>query len=323
MRKHKILVAAMIFMAVFFTSSLLAEGQSDNDTMKFAVFIANNTNEFTMSVGNGAVKRGEELGYEVTVFDGDYDQGKQINQIETCIVQGYDGLIIEPCTPDGLDPVIKQATEAGIPIVTVIQQISNQNLVGAFVGADTSAAARKQMEACVEAIGGKGKIAVLEGAAGSFDHIIISKAFDEVVSQYPGVEIVERQDAQWVIDKAITITETWLQKYDDFSAILGENGDTALGAIKACQDAGIKTGVNGIYVSGRDAVSDELSMIKSGLENATIWQNGPNMGATALDTVIKMINGEPIEKKYIMENVIVSQDNVDEYIQLKKDLGLM
>ena len=291
--------------------------------MKFAIFIANNTNEFTMSVGNGAVQRGDELGYEVTVFDGDYDQSKQINQIETCIVQGYDGLIIEPCTPDGLDPILKEAAKEGIPVVSVIQQISNQDLIGSFIGADTSAAARKQMEACVKAIGAKGKIAVLEGAAGSFDHIIINKAFNDVVSNYPDVEIVENQDAQWVIDKAITITETWLQKYDDFAAILGENGDTALGAIKACQDAGIKTGIGGIYVSGRDAVSDELKMIKSGLENATIWQNGPNMGATALDVLLKMIDGDSIEDKYIMENVIVSQKNVDEYIQLKKDLGLM
>ncbi|MGI6777797.1 MAG: sugar ABC transporter substrate-binding protein [Acetivibrionales bacterium] len=296
-------------------------GKASTQGMMFAIFIAQNSNEFTMSVGNGAVKRGKELGIDVTVFDGKYDQATQTNQIETCIAQGYDGLIIEPCTVNGLDPVIKEAKNAGIPVITVIQQISNQDLVSSFVGADHYEAAKVQMQACIDAIGGKGNILICEGTAGSDGHNIIAKGFNEILAKYPDVKVLERQDCGWVIDKAIATTETWLQKHSDIDAILGENGDMALGAIKACQDSGKKTGPGGIYVSGRDAVSDELAFVKAGIENATIWQGGPDMGATAVDVILKLIKGESVEKEYIMPNIVVDTNNVDKYIQLKKELS--
>ncbi len=317
MRKHKIVFAVLMVLAVLSTG-LFAEGQKDDGKLKFAIFIANNSNEFTMSVGNGAVQRGEELGIEVTVFDGKYDQATQINQIETCMVQGYDGLIIEPCTVDGLDPILKQINDAGIPVITVIQEVANQDMVSSFVGADHRAAAAVQMQACVDFIGGKGKIAILEGTPGSDGHIIIKEGFESVLAKYPDVEVVERQNAEWTIDKALSVTETWLQKHNDLVAILGENGPMALGAMKACMDAGIPTGVNGVYINGRDAVTDELIAVMEGNQNATIWQGGPEMGATSVDTILNLINGKPVEKRYMMENILVTQENAEKYLNIRK-----
>ena len=318
MRKHKLLLAVLMVLTVLSTG-LFAEGQKDG-TKKVAIFIANNSNEFTMSVGNGAVDRGKELGVEVTVFDGKYDQATQINQIETCLVQGYDGLIIEPCTVDGLGPMIKQINDANIPVVTVIQEISDQSMVSSFIGADHRAAAEVQMQACMDTIGGKGKIAILEGIPGSDGHIIIKEGFEKVLAKYPNVEVVERQNAEWTIDKALQVTETWLQKHSDLVAVIGESGPMALGGMKACIDAGIPTGLNGVYISGRDAVTDELVAVLDGTQNATIWQGGPDMGATSVDAIMALIAGKPVEKRYMMDNIVVTKENAQKYLEIRQSM---
>jgi len=100
---------------------------------KYAVFIAENTNPFTMSVGEAAKQYGDALGYTINIFDGKYDLNTQIGQLETAIAQGYDGLILEPVAGDGYTSVLKQAGEMGIPVVTIIQELEDQSQVDAII----------------------------------------------------------------------------------------------------------------------------------------------------------------------------------------------
>ncbi|MFP3043731.1 sugar ABC transporter substrate-binding protein [Treponema primitia] len=316
-QKGRGLAGLCFIVCILFLTMLTGCSKKKSETLKFAIFIANNTNEFTMSVGNGAVKRGKELGIEVTLFDAKYDQGVQIAQIETCITQGYDALIIEPCSVDGAIPAIKEANSAKIPVVTIIQEIADQNLAVAFVGADHNAAAKVQMQACIDAIGQTGNIGLVNGVMGSTGQIIISDGYYEILAKYPGVTVLEEQSGNWVIEEALKVTETWLQKHNNFDAILGQSDALALGALKACEDAGIK----GIYISGRDSVSDALYAIKEGRMNATIWQNGPVIGSSAVDVAQKAFKGEGVDKYYMMENIVVNLNNVDYYLNLKAELS--
>lgn len=275
---------------------------------KYAIFIATNSNAFTMSVGDGAVEYGKEIGADVTVFDGKGDQDTQVKQIETCITQGYDGLVIEPVSSDGAIPVIKQGQEAGIPMVTVIQECSDQSLVSSFVGADHYEASIQQMEATLEKIGGKGKIAIINGQMGTTGQIQITEAFDAVLAKYPNVEVVEQQSANWMIDEALKITETWLQKYDDIDAIVGQSDAMALGAMKACQDAGIE-----MVISGRDAVPDTLNAIEAGKMYCSINQGGPEMGSKSIEFVDILANGGTVDESYYTKNILVTADNVADF----------
>ena len=295
----------------------VADEEVVEEDLRLAIFMLKNANEFTLSVSSGAAARGEELGIEVTVFDANGDQAVQINQIETCITQGYDGLMIEPVTVDGIGSVLELADSQGIPVITVIQTCAQQDDIASFVGADHNAAAKVQMQACMDAIGGEGKICICEGSPGSTGHIIIDEGFYEILDQYPDVEVIETQDCEWLIDTALSTVETWLQLHDDIDAIIAENGPMALGAAKACEDKGVE----GVYINGRDAVTGELEAILAGTQSATIWQCGPEMGATAVDVIIKLINGESVEKEYMMDNIVVDQSNAQYYLDLRNSMS--
>ena len=57
----------------------------------------------------------KEKGYEVTVVDGNNDQAKQNEQINTFITQGVDALIINPVMTSAADTIIATVKDRNIP----------------------------------------------------------------------------------------------------------------------------------------------------------------------------------------------------------------
>lgn len=284
---------------------------SDESKGKIGVFIAQNGNEFTMTVGNSAKERGEALGYEVSIFDGQADQDTQVGQIENCITQGYKGLIIEPVSNDGLNTVLRDALDSGIAVVTVVQTCAVQDELTAFVGADYEEASYVEAKSALEAIGGKGKICILKGQMGTSGEMVCTAGFERALAEFPEVEVLEDQAADWQTDKGLQITETWLQKYSDIDAILAEDDPMALGAVKACTDAG-KTD---IVIIGRNGDTAALEAIKDGQMLLTVQSNPVGMGATAAEVVDMAINGEATESNYATDNTVITIDNVDEFLK--------
>lgn len=61
----------------------------------------------------------EEKGYEVSVVDGNNDQAKQTEQVNTFITQGVDALIINPVMTSAADTIIAAVKQANIPTVLI------------------------------------------------------------------------------------------------------------------------------------------------------------------------------------------------------------
>ena len=55
-----------------------------------------------------------DYGFEVTVFDEDYDAQNGVAAIGTCVSQGYVGIMINPTDPSAMIPAIQEAREAGV-----------------------------------------------------------------------------------------------------------------------------------------------------------------------------------------------------------------
>lgn len=286
-------------------------GSSGGSKGKIGVFIAQNGNEFTMTVGNSAKEKGEALGYEVSVFDGKADQDTQVGQIENCITQGYAGLIVEPVSNDGLNTVFRDAISEGIPVVTVVQTCAVQDEITAFVGADYEEASYVEATAALEAIGGKGKVCILKGQMGTSGEMVCSAGFDRALKENPDVEVLETQAADWQTDKGLQVTETWLQKYSDIDAILAQDAPMALGAVKACQDAG-KTD---IVIIGRNGDSAALEAIKAGQMLLTVQSDPVGMGSKAAEVIDMAVNGEKTESNYATDNTVINKDNVDDFLK--------
>ena len=277
---------------------------------KYALVISHMTNAFVTTFAENAQAKAKELGVELTIFDGNKDSATQISQIESAITQGYAGIMVEPVSVDGIKPAVVAANDAGIPVITVIQKMAEQDLAKSYVGGNDKEAGKLEMEKAIEGMGGKGNIAILYGPMGSDAQLIRKEGYDEVLAEYPDVSVEFEQTANWVTDEALKITENWLQSGKEINAIVSQNDGMAVGAMKAVEDAKMN---DQIKIYGIDATPDGLDAIANGRMAGTVSQSVAKMGQESMDTLYKVVNGESVEAEVLMQPEWVTIDNIADY----------
>ncbi len=279
---------------------------------KYGLFMSHMTNAFTIEMSDAVKAKADELGVELTVYDGGKDPAKQVSQVETAVTQGISCIVIEPASVDGLVPAIESATKAGIPVVVVNQAISKPEAASSFVGVSNVEGGILEMKTAAEAIGGKGNVAFLLGPMGSDGQIGRTEGYYEVLKDYPDIKVVFEQTANWNTDEALKLVENWLQTGTQIDAIVANNDGMAMGALKAVEDAQL---LDKIKIYGLDATPDALAAVKDGKLAATVSQSTTAQGQTALETCYKIVQGETVEKEILVEFTLITKDNVDQYIQ--------
>ncbi len=306
-------IFAMVLLSVFaLTTGLFAAGQGDNEgkPQKYALMMSHMTNAFTMEMSSAVKEKAEELGVNLTVFDGEQDVSKQISQVESAIIQGYVGIVIEPVSVDGVKPAVKAAKEAGIPLITLNQKITDQELASAFVGANPIEGGELEMRTAAEEMGGSGKVAFLLGPLGSDAQIGRTQGYKNVLKDYPGIEVVYEQTANWRTDEALELVENWLQTGVELKAIVANNDGMALGALKAVEDAKL---LDQIKIYGLDATPDAMAAVKEGRLSATISQSTSEQGKTAMESIVKIVNGESIPSEIIVGHTLINSSNINDF----------
>lgn len=303
---------ALIIVAMILTALIASCAPKPAAAAKpYAFFISHMTNAFTNELSAAVQNKAAELGVEVVVYDGEKDVAKQVSQIESAINQGIAGLVIEPVSVDGVVPALEAAKAAGIPVVVVNQKISKAEAADSFVGVQNFDGGVLEMKTAAEAIGGQGNVAFLLGPLGSDAQIGRTEGYYEVLKDYPDIEVVFEQTANWTTDEALALVENWLQTGTELAAIVANNDGMAMGALKAVEDAKM---LDQILIYGLDATPDALAAVKEGRLTATISQGTTAQGETAMETVYKLANGEEVPAEIILDFILITQDNVDDFL---------
>ncbi|MBW8487523.1 ABC transporter substrate-binding protein [Actinomadura parmotrematis] len=223
--------------------------------------------------------------------------GKQISDVQQLIAQGAQALVIAPLNSDGWQPVLAQAAAKKIPIITVDRKINATPCKDylTFIGSDFVAQGRRAADQMAKALGGKGKVAILLGAAGNNVTTERTQGFkDEIKAKAPGIQVTFEQTGEFTREKGQSVTEQLVQSHPDIDAIYAENDEMALGAVTALKGAGKKPGeVKIVSVDGTHAA---VQGIVDGWISAVIESN-PRFGPLAFQTLTKFLNGEPIPEK--------------------------
>ena len=252
---------------------------------------------------NGAV--------QVTVQDAEYDVAKQLQQVENFISGGYDAVVIKPVDSDGCAPMYAACKEAGIPFVVVNTSVSCD--YDTYIGSDHKLSGELQAEFIGEALGGKGKVAILQGELVNAAAVQRTEGNEEVLkNKYPDIEIVSEMEALWMRDEAMTKTENWLNSGLEIDAILANNDEMALGAAKVLKEAGITD----VKVCGIDATVEALNALKSGDLAMTVFQNGYQQGYQGVKACVDIIEGNPVEKYIDVPYETVLPDQADKYLEI-------
>jgi len=283
---------------------------SDDDRPVVGVSLLNLANEFIVKIEGALEDEAEVQGVRLVINDAQRDAGRQIQQVENFIAQGVDAIILNPAEVEASSPAVEKAIAAGIPIVNVNSETAA--VPDAFVGSRDEDSARIAMGYIAEKLGGSGGVLMMHGYMGQAAQIKRDTGAREVLAQYPDLELLAAQTADWDRAKAVTLMENWLQSYgDQVNAVFAQNDEMAMGALLAVERAGKK---DQILVVGVDAIADALQAVKEGRLDATVFQDGVGQAREALRAAIALSRGEQVVSETYIPFQLVTLDNVDEFV---------
>lgn len=306
-KSHLGRLAAGSFVTVA-TLSLIACGEdADDDTTTIGVTVY--AMEAFITEGQEGINRyAEDSNIEVLWNVANNDVSTQADHIDQFVNSGVDGILIVPVQADTLEAQVNAANAAGIPIVDVNAALGNPNL-DASVQPDDVAAGELEAEMMMEEIGGEGNIVVLEGPLGQSGEINRGQGIDNVLEDYPDVEVLARDTANWNREEAVNLTANWISSFgDDIDGVISQNDDMGLGARQALREAGM----DDVPVVGIDAVADGITAVQNGDFIGTALQNGTVQLAAGLAVTDRLARGEDVEDSYTYVMPAVTEENVDE-----------
>lgn len=271
----------------------------------------------------------EGKGYEVSIQDGNNDQAKQTEQINTFITQGFDALIINPVQTTAAASIIQLVKDAGIPTVIINREPTAEDMAlwdkVAYVGCDAAQSGTFQGELIAETsnngdINGDGKISyiMIQGDPENIDAKLRTEYSVKALTDAGyTVEELDLQRGDWDQAKGQEICATDLAKFGDAVEVVFSNNDAmALGAIEAIKAAGRTVGEN-IYIVGVDALDDALARVQAGEMTGTVLNDADSQAVKAVEVVESLLGGKtytPEEQQIYVDYVKVTPDNVQDFI---------
>jgi len=276
-----------------------------------------NSDTFLTVLRKGIEKAGADAKQPVQIEIADDDVAKQLSQIQNFIAAKVDAVIVNAVDTSATAPMTKLANDAGIPIVYVNRQPSDVDKLGAkgaFVASNEKDSGTLEANAICKLIGGKGDILVMEGDLANQAAVQRTKDIHEVIATdaCKGMKIIDEQTAGWDPVKAQDLMTNWIAAGKKPRAVIANNDNMALGAIKAMKAAGMST--KDIPVGGIDATQEALASMKAGDLNVTVFQDAAGQGKGAVDTAIKLVKGEKVDAKVYIPFQLVTPDNMANFM---------
>ena len=261
--------------------------------------------KFSTVLRNGSQAYAESLGHEMIQVDANLDVGKQLDQIKNFIANGVDGIIIQAVDSSAAGAMSKFTKEAGVPTVFVNRKptpIESMAEGQAYVASnEVESGTYQTYQMCLQ-LRAEGKS---DGANG---YLLVGDLASEAAvqrtidaEQVVGLDmcnfmnIIGKETAMWQRNEAQDLMTNWLSTGEDFDFVIANNDEMALGAIQAMKAAGIS--MDDVVVGGVDATDDAVAAMRGGDLDVTVFQNAKAQGEGAIDTLLKLIDGEDVARE--------------------------
>lgn len=300
--------------------SVLMSGyaHAENIGVSMALFDDN----FLTVLRNGMIDYAKTLdGVTLQVEDAQNDVAKQQSQIQNFIASGVSAIIVNPVDTDATAAMSKIAADAGIPLVYVNREPVNVDSLPdkqAFVASDERESGTLETKEVCRLLKEAGKteanIIVLMGELSNQAARQRTADVHDVIAtpECSFMKIVEEQTGNWQRTQGTDLMTNWLSAGRQFDAVVSNNDEMAIGAIQALKAANVD--MKTMIVGGVDATQDALAAMKAGDLDVTVFQDAAGQGKGAVDTALKLVKGEQVDKKVYIPFQLVTPANMDQFM---------
>lgn len=254
---------------------------------------------------------GEALGVEILAYSptkaDNVEEQKRI--LEDLITSGVDAVVLAPANTEAVKGPVQDLIDAGIPVVYDNTMGPSDVDYLSYVGIDNKLCGQIIAEQMAQAIGGKGKVVIMEGVPGQSTSDIRKEGALEGFANYPDI-VVECAVTNWQADEGRKVAEDYITKWgDELSALVALGGNQAEGAVEAIKAAGLS---GQVLVSGFDVQEPQYVAVESGDEIFTVSQSVYYQAYYSVVAAVMALNGESVPRTINCPIVIVDQSNLAE-----------
>lgn len=301
----------LILLLLTLVSLFNCGNKKEDAPKKIAVVISTLNNPWFVVLGESAVERAKELGYEATIFDSQNNTSKEAEHFENLIAAGYSSVLFNPTDSEGSVSNVKRAKQAGVSVFCMDREVNSLDAATSQIISDSFSGCVELGEYFVRQLNKKGKYVELLGLVGDNNTWNRSKGFHSVVDHFPELKMVSQQSADFDRSKAMEVLESIMQSNPDINAVFCGNDAMAMGAYQALVAAGKDKDV---MIFGFDGADDVMNAIADNKIKATVMQSPKKMARTAAELADAYIKGKrDFSAKTPLAVQVVTKENISEF----------
>jgi ribose transport system substrate-binding protein len=267
----------------------------------------------------GAKEAAKDKGIEVTFAHAEDAAGQQ-TAVQNLLAGGADVLAIDPNDSTAIGTSVKQANDAGVPVIMWIGNNLGAGKVSSFISSSEEQGGRTLGQYVVKTLGGKGKIALVNGDKAQQAFNLREKGFRAALAG-TGVTVAAYGNIDAVADKAYDITTNMLTKDPDLAAVVTTTDAMASGAFRAVQKS---SGANKPKVIGYNGDCPTLQGIWDGGISGTVYQGWYEIGRRLVDVASALHAGKQVQSTivippFVIDKQVMQQVQDGSYPGLKQD----
>lgn len=291
---------------------------------KFVIGVSNSFvgSEWRAQMIKGMQEAADELGVELVIESGDTDVQGQIQQINNLANRGVNAIIINPGDQKGLNAALEDAIAQGIVVIAVDQEIGAEGAYNVVI--DQKEWAKLSADWLFNKMGGEGDVTLIEGFVGHPANEARMAGVDELLAQYPSINVVGRDTGQWDPATAQKVAANFLASLPNIDGMWTQDGmaEGQLLAVKAANPA------TWPLVTG-EARASFLRTWKQTIEEHPGFEtigviNPPGVGADGLRVAYEILSGKQVDAAqltgpfgntlYVPIPGVVTNENLDEWL---------
>lgn len=289
---------------------------------KLGISVLTMRNPFFKVIADTFTEEATKAGYEVLAMDGDNSVDKQRAQVKDFLQQKVAAIVLCPCDPRAIGPVIQEANAADVPVFTAdLACLVPEARVVSHIATDNYSGGKLAGEAMIEALGTQKprKIAILHypEAESCIQRV---KGFEEVIQAYnqrhpdAKFDIVRKLSGSGHRDVGFKAAQAILDAVPDLDGLFAINDPSALGA-HAALEAAKRTGA--VKIIAFDGQPEGKQAIKEGKIYADPIQYPDKIARTTFESIQKYLAGETLPAEILIPTTLYRKADADQDPALK------
>ena len=290
-------------MAVLLALSVLGPPRAMAATI--AVFTKNQNSPIFAGLRAGAAVAAKNLGVEVVHYvpSTSDNVAEQNKLVDDAIKDKPDAIVFVPVDATQAAGAVAKINAANIPLINVNERLGGGNIAG-YVGTDDVALAQTTGHYLIQAMAGKGNVAILDGPDSNLTAQGRAKGFRDALKEAPDVKLLAGKPANYARSQGKQVTNEFLRSFAQLDGILAANDPMAIGAVDALKAAGRKALVVGINAS-REA----MDHIKSGDIIGSGDYDTFVQGCIGVELAVRAIKREAAAPEVMLKPMVVDKTN--------------